>query len=152
MEQSFETIDDILDFAIASEQEAVDFYNELAESSTTEDMKKVFAQFAREEIGHKTRLTKVKKEGAYHMATSQVRDLKISDYLVEVKASAKMTYEEALIVAMKREKSAFKLYLNLAEKAPNKQMQELFHGLAQEESKHKLRFELEYDEYVLREN
>jgi len=28
----------------------------------------------------------------------------------------------------------------------------LFLGLAQEESRHKLRFELEYDEYVLREN
>jgi len=152
MKQDFETIDDILDFAIASEQEAVDFYNELAESSTTEDMKKVFAQFAREEIGHKARLTKVKKEGAYQMTRDQVKDLKISDYLVDVNPSAQMTYEEALVVAMKREKNAFKLYLNLAGKAPNKQMQELFQALAQEESKHKLRFELEYDEHVLREN
>jgi len=152
MEKKFETIDDILDFAIDSEQEAVDFYNELAESSKTEDMKKVFAQFAREEIGHKARLTKVKKEGAYKLTSAQVRDLKIGDYLVDVKPSSDMTYEEALVLAMKREKNAFKLYLDLAEKAPDNQMKELFQSLAQEESKHKLRFELEYDEHVLREN
>jgi hypothetical protein len=31
-------------------------------------------------------------------------------------------------------------------------MKGLFHTLALEESRHKLRFELEYDEYILREN
>jgi len=31
-------------------------------------------------------------------------------------------------------------------------MKALFLSLAQEESKHKLRFEVEYDEYILREN
>jgi hypothetical protein len=31
-------------------------------------------------------------------------------------------------------------------------MRNIFLALAQEESKHKLRFEIEYDEFVLREN
>lgn len=63
-----------------------------------------------------------------------------------------MTYEVALKVAMAREKAAFKLYSRLADSTDNVQMKEIFQFLAQEESKHKLRFELEYDEYVLREN
>ena len=63
-----------------------------------------------------------------------------------------MTYEEALILAMKKEKAAFKLYSALAEKAPNEGLKNVFLGLAMEESKHKLRFEVEYDEFVLREN
>jgi rubrerythrin len=42
--------------------------------------------------------------------------------------------------------------MDLSERAENEEMRELFQMLAQEESKHKLRFELEYDDYVLREN
>ena len=150
--EEFKSIDDILDFAINSEQEAVDFYTQLANQSSNEEMEKVFTKFAREEMGHKSRLMNIKETGAYEMRETQVKDLKIADYLVDVEAKPNMSYQEALIVAMKKEKSAFKLYMNLSEKAGTPEMQEVFLGLAQEESKHKLRFELEYDEYVLREN
>ena len=76
----------------------------------------------------------------------------MSDYLVDVQPKPNMPYEDALILAMKREKNAFKLYMDLAEVAPNDSLQKIFTSLALEESKHKLRFELEYDEFVLREN
>lgn len=150
--EEFKSIDDVLDFAINSEQEAVDFYTQLASQSSNEEMEKVFTQFAREEMGHKSRLMNIKETGAYEMRETQVKDLKIADYLVDVEPKPNMSYQEALIVAMKKEKSAFKLYMNLSEKAGNPEMKEVFLGLAQEESKHKLRFELEYDEFVLREN
>ena len=63
-----------------------------------------------------------------------------------------MSYSDALILAMKREKAAFRLYMDLSDKAADQEMKKLFLSLAIEESKHKLRFELEYDENVLREN
>jgi rubrerythrin len=63
-----------------------------------------------------------------------------------------MSYRDTLVLAIKREKAAFKLYTDLSEKASDKEMKALFLSLAIEESKHKLRFELEYDEYVLRDN
>jgi rubrerythrin len=150
--KNFNTIDEILDFAIGEEQAAVDFYSELSESSKSEDMKSVFIEFAGEEIRHKQRLRKIKEEGIFTMETVKVTDLMISDYLVNVKPTPSMTYEEALILAMKKEKAAFKLYSALAEKAPNEGLKNVFLGLAMEESKHKLRFEVEYDEFVLREN
>jgi rubrerythrin len=150
--KEFKNVDAILIFAIEQEQKAVDFYTELAKEAQSEEMKKVFIEFAGEEIKHKQRLTRIREEGVFTMPKQQVADLKISDYVVEVKASGKLTYEEALVLAMKREKSAFKLYSNLAERAPNDQLKEIFESLAMEESRHKLRFELEYDEYVLREN
>jgi rubrerythrin len=115
-------------------------------------MRTVFTEFAEEEIKHKMRLLKIREEGFYTLEKEQVADLKISDYLVNIKPTTNMTYEEALILAMKKEKAAFKLYLALSDRAPNAQLKEMFLGLAQEESKHKLRFEIEYDEYVLREN
>lgn len=150
--KDFTSINSILNFAIENEQQAVNFYNQLAGNSKNEEMKTVFTQFAKEEMGHKARLTKIKTEGTFEMKEKQVQDLKMSDYLVDVEPRPDMPYEEALVLAMKREKSAFKLYTDLSEKAPTAELKKIFQILAQEESKHKLRFELEYDDYVLREN
>ncbi|PLX22346.1 MAG: rubrerythrin [Marinilabiliales bacterium] len=150
--EKFRSIDDILDFAINAEQDAVDFYNGLATNAKTEDMRIVFTSFAQEEIKHKARLTQIKNEGSFKVEPKVVADLKISDYLSEVNPTPDMTYAQALVVAMSKEKAAFRLYYDLAKTAGNEEMRDIFIALAQEESKHKLRFEIEYDEYVLREN
>jgi rubrerythrin len=148
----FKDINDILDFAIQNEQNAVDFYTELAKTARTEDMRSTFEQFAREEIGHKARLIKIKTEGIFNLPNEKVTDLKIADYVVRTEPKAEMNYEQTLVLAMKREKAAFKLYMKLSDNAPTSDLKHLFLGLAQEESRHKLKFELEYDEFVLREN
>ncbi|MCK4465580.1 MAG: ferritin family protein [Bacteroidales bacterium] len=150
--EEFRSADDILDFAIASEQEAMDFYTNLAKHTKSKAMKEVFLQFAKEEKGHKTRLIKIKKDQSFEFREKKVTDLKIADYLVEIEPQPDMPYREALIVAMKKEKAAFKLYTNLANIAENSTLQNIFLSLAQEEAKHKLRFEIEYDEHVLSEN
>lgn len=150
--KEFKSIDDILDFAINAEQEAVDFYNQLATSSKTEDMQHVFTDFAHEEMGHKASLTKIKTEGSYQFENIEIVDLKISDYIVDVKPSPEMSYQDALILAMKKEKAAYKLYNELAKRANNEELENIFISLAQAESRHKLRFEIEYDEFILREN
>jgi rubrerythrin len=150
--KEFESVNDILDFAIAGEQEAVDFYTGLAGQVENESMKKNFLQFAQEEMGHKARLLDIKETGIFEKSSQKIADLKIADYIVNTQATPDMTYQDALILAMKKEKAAFKLYSNLSERAPNAELKSLFQMLAQEESKHKLRFEIEYDEYVLREN
>jgi len=146
------TIDEILAFAMNEEQQAVEFYTSLAQSAKTEDMKQVFMEFAEEEMSHKARLAKIKLEGSFTVEANHVMDLKIADYMVSVHVRPDLTYQEALIIAMKKEKAAFRLYMALSERAPNAELKNLFISLAQEESKHKLRFEVEYDEYILREN
>lgn len=150
--KEFNSIDDILDFAINAEQEAVNFYTSLADHSKNAAMKQVFVDFAREEMNHKSMLMGIRESGKFDLPQVKVRNLRIADYLVNVKPSASMTYEEALILAMQKEKKAFMLYMNLSEQTDDPSMKKLFLSLAQEESKHKLRFELEYDEYLLREN
>lgn len=150
--KDFTSINDILDFAINNEQTAVDFYVNLAGRFQDSAIKETFEGFAKEEMGHKARLTSIKEKGLYDLSTEKVMDLKIADYVVRTEPSADMSYTDALQLAMKREKAAYRLYLKLAEKAPNDEMKKIFEGLAQEEAKHKLRFELEYDEFVLREN
>jgi len=150
--EKFQSLDHILDFAISQEQSAVDFYTKLAARSRNEEMKLIFEQFAREEIGHKAKLTQIKEEQIFDLPKEKVASLKIADYIAYPDVNEEVTYEEALKVAMAREKAAFKLYTKLASEAFNPAVRGVFEYLAQEESKHKLRFELEYDEFVLREN
>ena len=63
-----------------------------------------------------------------------------------------MDYQQALVVAMQKEKMAFKMYSDLAETVDDENVKNVFLSLAQEEAKHKLRFEVEYDEHVLTDN
>lgn len=150
--EKFKTIDDVLNFAMKAEQEAVDFYNQLASTMQNKEMQQTFLAFAQEEVNHKARLQKIKEERLFELSTEKVQDLQISDYVVNVKPSPDMKYDDALVLAMKKEKAAFKLYTNLAARTENAEIKAVFENLAVEESKHKLKFELEYDEYVMREN
>jgi len=146
------TFDSILDFAIEEEQKAVEFYSELAGQASSDEMREVFEEFAQEEVKHKMKLMEVKETGITNMPPENVADLQIADYIVNVKASPNMSYQDALVVAMNKEKAAFRLYTSLSDRSSNTVLKELFAALAQEESKHKLRFEVEYDDFVLREN
>lgn len=150
--KQFSSINEILDFAILAEQEAVDFYTQLAVLSNDKHISDIFLDYAKEEIGHKTKLINIKNDGSLKIGGASVPDMKVSDYLTDVEIKPGLTYQEALIVAMKKEKAAFRLYMDLSEKADDETFKNLFLTLAMEESKHKLKFEIEYDEYVLREN
>jgi len=146
------SVDEILDYAIDQEQQAADFYASLAGRAEKAGMKEVLLEFAAEEQRHKERLLAV-KTGEHELTPEQeVLDLKISDYLVEVDATDDISYQDALIVAMKRERAAYELYRDMAEKIPESKLREVFVGLAQEEARHKLFFESEYDERVLMDN
>jgi rubrerythrin len=150
--KEFNNINELLDFAIGEEQAAVDFYLQLASQSKDAQSKKTFISFAEEEMRHKANLISMKEGGAFSLPDEVVRDLKISEYLVDVKPRPNMPYEDALVLAMKKEKAAFRMYSRLAEHAGDPAIRELLLGLAMEESKHKLRFEIEYDDFVLKEN
>jgi rubrerythrin len=150
--KEFTNINEILDFAIGEEQAAVDFYLQLAAQSKNQQTKKIFQEYAEEEMRHKANLLSVKESGSFRLADEKVRDLKITEYLVDVRPSPNMSYQDALILAMKKEKAAFRMYSMLAEKAGDPFVKTIFLNLAQEESKHKLRFEIEYDDYILKEN
>ncbi|UCC23388.1 MAG: ferritin family protein [Planctomycetota bacterium] len=150
--ERFKSVDEILDFAIDGEVTSVQFYLDLAKQAQTPDMKKVFEDFAREEMGHKAKLQEIKQSKWSITADEDVTDLRIADYVVDVQPGPDMTYKDALVLAMKKEKAAYRLYLDLAAVAEAEELTETFLWLAQEEAKHKLRFEIEYDEHVLKQH
>ena len=150
--ENFKSVDGVLDFAIKREEEAFGFYTDLAGKMNRPDMKTLFRQFAEEEKGHKAKLQGVKQGKQLLPAERQVLDLQMSDYLVANEPTEEITYQKALILAMKKEKVSFKLYTDLAARAPSDDLRNTFSNLAQEEAKHKLRFEVEYDNEVMEEN
>jgi rubrerythrin len=148
----FESVEQILDFAIAEEVAAAEFYAELGRRMDRPWMKQVFEEFALEEKGHRAKLEAVKKGGLKGLPVERVLDLQIGDYLVDATPEKGMDYQQALILAMKKEKAAFRMYSDLASASDDAGLKNLLLGLAQEEARHKLRFELEYDEQYLKEN
>ena len=153
MGKTFGSVNEVLDFAIAREIEASEFYTSLAGKMDAPAIKQVFLDFAKEEQGHRSKLEAVKR-GDYSFGTGaeQLLGLGLADYLVEGEPTEGMSYAEALILAMKKEKAAFKLYTDLAAAADGPALRDLFLSLAAEEAKHKVRFEVEYDDHVLVED
>ena len=146
------SIEEILDFAIQKEEDASEFYTDLAGRMEKPNMKKVFESFAKEEQGHKQKLLGV-KEGKFAMPSQQkIQDLKIAEQVMDVELKPNLDFQEALTLAMKAEKAAYKLYNDLAEATDDENARNMFLTLAQEEAKHKLRFEIEYDDNILTEN
>jgi len=151
--EEFKTLQDILNFAIGEEEKAAKLYADLAKRSKNREMAEVFTQFSKEELGHKKKLQSIKGNSNVVISEEKVQDLKIGDYLVDVnKSRDDLNYQDALIIAMKEEKAAFRLYSDIAGKTDDAEAKNIFLMLAQEEAKHKLRFEIEYDDNVLREN
>ena len=59
-------------------------------------------------------------------------------------------YKNALVLAMNRESKSFRLYVELAAIVQDKGSREALLSLAQEEARHRLRFEMEYDTVIKR--
>jgi desulfoferrodoxin-like iron-binding protein len=151
----FSSVDGILEFAVSKEEESYQFYTDWARRMNNPSTRQLFEDLAREELKHKTNLQEIKQgdlEKLLGSLSEKVMDLKISDYLVDIPLKRDLDYQEALILAMKREKASFKLYTDLAATSEEENLRTTFLVLAQEEAKHKLRLEIEYDEHILTED
>ncbi|MBN1409535.1 MAG: ferritin family protein [Spirochaetales bacterium] len=148
----FKSIDEVFDFAIKNEEEAYDFYSGLAKKQKNAEIQTLFTSFANEELGHKKKLLVAREGSAAVFPYEKITNLDIGEYMVDEPADEDLDYQQALILAMKKEKKSFKLYNDLAGIVTKAEIAKLFLILAQEEARHKLRFEIEYDDNYLKEN
>ena len=149
----FENLEAIVDFAIEKEREAVEFYQHISDNE--EDFsgsKQMFAEFAAEEEKHEKILKEFKAQGITKSLEEYqlkwITDIKRSDYLVDLDYEQGMPYNEILLLAMKREEKALKLYNDFLDQADTDEGKKLFKILCQEEAKHKLALETIYDDYM----
>jgi rubrerythrin len=148
----FNSIEDILDFAIASEIEAAEFYEGISEQEEFRDKKDMMRDFAAEERKHQKLLEDVKAGSLGTQLDDYdfkwISDLKRSNYVADIEYHPGMGYSDLLLLAMKREEKALQLYNDMLPKARNEEQTKVFKMLCQEEAKHKLALETMFDDYM----
>ncbi len=149
---TFGNLKDAMKFAIQREEEAARTYGRLERIAKDQAAKRLLADLQRDEKHHKKILLGLTKAKINATASKPVKDLMISDYLVEEPLTPEMNFQDLLVFAAKKEKKAADLYSDLAKKATSKENRALFEFLAKQEKVHKLRLELEYEKHVLWEN
>jgi rubrerythrin len=141
----FESDEEILELAIAREEDANIFLLTLAARMPNPEMRKVFENLAAEELEHKARLElEIIKTGRVVTPTKKT-PYKTNDFSEDGGSEIDMDYKDMLIMAMQKEESSFRLYVDLATRVTSEDAYETILALAEEEVKHKLRFEMEYD-------
>ena len=144
--------EEVIQFALEREKEAVKFYQDCNEISERSGMNQAFLEMADEEKKHVRLLENFKPGDIKKVVIKNISNLKISDFIVDMPFEKNMGYQDLLILAMKKEESAHRLYSRLAETRDDPDLKKLFLMLAQEELKHKNRIEKEYDDVVYGEN
>jgi len=146
----FNSVEEILNYAIEREKEAVEFYEEISRQEAFSGAKNTFEGFAKEERKHQAMLEDftINKEKIAEYKLEWITDIKRSDYLVDIEYEPGMHYTDILRLAMKKEEKALKLYNDLAQKTDNEDVIKLFQILSQEEAKHKGFLEGLYDDYM----
>jgi rubrerythrin len=137
-------------FAIRKEAEAYNLYKTYSQLTKTPGIKTMFEELAQQEQKHRQILEGVKEKDVSEYRLKKIQNLKIGEFVEEEKFSPDMDYASALRLAIKREEFALRLYNLMAERTDDPELKKLFLVLAQEESKHKLRLETEYDENILK--
>ena len=147
---NFDSIEEVIQFAIEREKEAAAFYEEASKQGSYSGAKEAFGEFAAEERKHQGILEGFLK-GETKVSDYQYKwipDMKRSDYLVDMEYESGMSYPDMLRLAMKREEKALRLYNEFLEKAEKEDVKNIFKMLCQEEAKHKQKLETLYDDYM----
>ena len=149
---NFESLQEIIDFAIEKEIEATDFYETVSKQESMSGAKEMLVEFAAEEKKHQKLLEELKTKGAVEGVSDYkfnwIPDIKRSNFVTEMEYKPGMGYHELLMLAMKREEKALALYNQLLSQAEGEGSKEVFKMLCQEEAKHKLALETKYDDYM----
>jgi rubrerythrin len=145
--------DEVIQFAITKEQEAVDLYSKMAGRTDSASGKILFKELADMERGHKSKLERLDRGHFASQKIQPIQNLKIADYLIDVDLKPDSGYQDILLFAAKREKAAFDLYTDLGRVyATVPEIKRMFDVLAQEEAYHKFKIEREYDENIYKED
>ncbi|MBF0271604.1 MAG: ferritin family protein [Magnetococcales bacterium] len=143
------SFEEVINFAIQHEEEEAAFYREMATRSKTRDQKEIMLEYALQEEDHKRRLQGIMENDCFKAGKRRCPDpdLKLSDYLVvDDRPNSMLGYQDALLLAAKREKKARQLYLDLAGRATNPNIQAVLMFLAEQEGKHASSLEQKYDD------
>ncbi len=151
-EPAFQSVKDILTFAIRREVEAAQGYGEMAARASTPGLRELLLELKGEEENHRRLLMKVASGGISEAAAPLPPDMGLIDALEDIPLAPDMTFQELLIFAARKEKKAEELYTSLALRPELAAHRKVFEFLTSQERSHKLKLEAAYEERVLTED
>jgi rubrerythrin len=148
----------ILKRAVRIEEGPFKLYAAAQKKARLESSKSFLKELAETELEHKRKLlgaindkTWIQGLGSHRGESSE--DLGIVDYVKDIaELSEDADYQEILTYAAQREKRTHDYYVSVARRFQGTQVGELFQRLGDEELKHKIKIEKEYDDTLLRDN
>jgi len=132
---------EIIEFAIAGEIEAQEFYKVAAYKINDPHLKEMFEQFAKDEKGHEKILKGILSKDIINQYFNESTDYKVAETVDTPKLSTDMKPADAIALAMKKEEEAMKQYTDLAEACKDFGQKKVFLDLAAMERGHKLKME-----------
>ena len=138
---------DILEYAISKEIEAYYFFLALAGRVEDPKMRQVFEDLAAEELEHKAKLElEILKTGRTLPEQQIPPGRPESDYIIsDNDLPLDLDYNDMLLLGIEKEEAAFRMFVNLIPTVQDEESREVLLALAEEEIRHKLRFENEYN-------
>jgi rubrerythrin len=133
--------DELLSVAIQREVEAFEFYDGLSKRTKDAFVKELFADLAKQELGHQNVLERFRNDDTLVMDFQKVEDWKIAESVPLPDLSLDMKPRDAIALAMKKEEAAAKLYTEMAHSCKSPEHKNLYMNLAAMELGHKHRLE-----------
>jgi rubrerythrin len=149
---TFESVESVIKRAIVLEDESAALYVSAAAAVKNAPVRKRLEEMAEQERGHRAKLEDILKGNvrwAIRKSKSEpVTDLRLSDHLEAKELNPGADYQDVLLFAARREKSAHDFYKAMTELIDDKFVKDVFEMLATEELRHKYEVEKTYEEVV----
>jgi rubrerythrin len=154
MDQST-SIETVLKRAIKLEEEAESLYTTAAAAIKNAPVRQQLQDMAKQEQGHKAKLEAILagnvRWAIRRAKTEPVTDLRLSDHLQGGTLDPNADYQDVLLFAASREKSAHDFYQAMAEMVDDQLTKSVFEMLASEELRHKYILEKTYEEVIYKD-
>jgi rubrerythrin len=147
----FESLKDVLTFAIRREHDARELYLMFREKVKDSGAKVLLEDLANQETGHQNLLEHaMKREQIENIGGKvQVKDLRLTDYMIADTIDPNSKPQDVVLFAIKKEQESYTLYRALLGNYEGTELEELFSRLSKEELRHKETLEREYEEHFM---
>jgi rubrerythrin len=145
----FRYLQDILIFALAKEESSVRFYRALAARVKNPDTMTIFQALTHQEEKHIDAVKLEMFKQGYTVSETSLKGIPDDEVSLELDAQAEqMSYLDALRMAVRKERAAFKLFAELMAMARQPDARNMLLELAEEEMRHVLQLEHEIQSFT----
>lgn len=139
--ERFESIEAVLQYAIERETDSMDTYLDLASRCQNLNTRRVLRELAEQELVHKNTLEleviKIGRVVPYTPKDAYVMEEIFEEYCEDSSEGSDLSEAEAVMLAIQREQSSFRLYIEMTGYFEDINAREGLTELAEEEARHK---------------